>query len=121
MGVTRRARTNTAPWSKRLHWRDKPSAPHDFNSLTLVGRRGRRDRGGGRRRPGRLAPLYRVWRREPGAGPAKLPALTCASTGELPSQVKQSALRVGEDLAVTSGAVVYRDAVCEVVQLVVAY
>jgi polyhydroxyalkanoate synthase len=39
----------------------------------------------------------------------------------MPSQVKQSALRVREDLAVTSGAVVYRDAVCEVIQLVVAY
>ena len=37
------------------------------------------------------------------------------------SQVKQSALRLGEDLAVTSGAVVYRDAVCEVIQLLVAY
>jgi hypothetical protein len=40
------------------------------------------------------------------------------------SQVKQSALRVGEDLAVTSGAVVYhgyRDAVCEVIQTVAAY
>jgi polyhydroxyalkanoate synthase len=39
----------------------------------------------------------------------------------MPSQVKQGAPRVGEDLAVTSGAVVYRDAVCEVIQLVVAY
>jgi polyhydroxyalkanoate synthase subunit PhaC len=37
------------------------------------------------------------------------------------SQVKQSALRVGEDLAVTSGAVIYRDAVCEVIQTVAAY
>jgi polyhydroxyalkanoate synthase len=57
---------------------------------------------------------------ESGAGVAQLPALPCASTG-LPSQVKWSALRVGEDLAVTSGAVVYRDAVCEVIQLVVVY
>jgi polyhydroxyalkanoate synthase len=36
--------------------------------------------------------------------------------GGMPSQVKQGALRVGEDLAVTPGAVVYRDAVCEVIQ-----
>ena len=36
-------------------------------------------------------------------------------------QVKQVALRVGEDLAVTSGALVYRDAVCEVNQAVVEY
>jgi len=37
---------------------------------------------------------------------------------------QQSALRVGEDLAVTFGAVVYhgyRDAVCEVIQTVAAY
>jgi hypothetical protein len=36
-------------------------------------------------------------------------------------QAKQGALRVGEDLAVNSRAVVYRDAVCEVIQPVVAY
>jgi polyhydroxyalkanoate synthase subunit PhaC len=36
--------------------------------------------------------------------------------GAMPSQVKQGALRVGEDLAVTPGGVVYRDAVCEVLQ-----
>jgi hypothetical protein len=36
-------------------------------------------------------------------------------------QVKQVALRVCEELAVTSGALVYRDAVCEVNQAVVAY
>jgi polyhydroxyalkanoate synthase len=36
--------------------------------------------------------------------------------GGMPSQAKQGALRVGEDLAVTPGAVVYRDAVCEVLQ-----
>jgi poly(3-hydroxyalkanoate) synthetase len=53
-------------------------------------------------------------------GPAQLPALTCAATGDAP-QVKQGALRVGEDLAVTSGSVVYRDALCEVIQSVVAY
>jgi polyhydroxyalkanoate synthase subunit PhaC len=34
----------------------------------------------------------------------------------MPSQVKRGALRVGEDLAVTPGGVVYRDAVCEVLQ-----
>ena len=53
-------------------------------------------------------------------GPAQLPALTCAATGDAP-QVKQGALRVGEDLAVTSGSVVYRDALREVIQSVVAY
>jgi hypothetical protein len=54
---------------------------------------------------------------DPCAGPARFPALTC-----MPSQVKLGALRVGEDLAVTSGAVLYhRDAVCEVIQPVVAY
>jgi len=36
--------------------------------------------------------------------------------GGMPSQVKGGALRVGEDLALTPGAVVYRDAVCEVIQ-----
>jgi polyhydroxyalkanoate synthase len=36
--------------------------------------------------------------------------------GGMPSQAKQGALRVGEDLAVTPGGVVYRDAVCEVLQ-----
>jgi poly(3-hydroxyalkanoate) synthetase len=36
-------------------------------------------------------------------------------------QVKQVALRVGGDLAVTSGALVYRDAVFEVNQAVVEY
>jgi polyhydroxyalkanoate synthase subunit PhaC len=36
--------------------------------------------------------------------------------GGMPSQAKQGALRVGEDLAVTPGAVVYRDAACEVLQ-----
>jgi polyhydroxyalkanoate synthase len=36
--------------------------------------------------------------------------------GGMPSQVKQGALLVGEDLAVTPGGVVYRDAVCEVLQ-----
>jgi polyhydroxyalkanoate synthase subunit PhaC len=36
--------------------------------------------------------------------------------GAMPSQAKQGALRVGEDLAVTPGGVVYRDAVCEVLQ-----
>jgi polyhydroxyalkanoate synthase len=36
--------------------------------------------------------------------------------GGMPSQTKQGALRVGEDLAVTPGAVVYRDTVCEVLQ-----
>jgi polyhydroxyalkanoate synthase len=36
--------------------------------------------------------------------------------GGMPSQVKRGALRVGEDLAVTPGGVVYRDAVCEVLQ-----
>ena len=39
----------------------------------------------------------------------------------MPSQVKQGALRAGEDVAVTSGALVHRDAVCEVIQSVVAY
>ena len=51
-------------------------------------------------------------------------AITCIDAPfnrGMPSQVKHSALRVREDLAVTSGAVVYRDAVCEVIQLVVAY
>ncbi len=36
--------------------------------------------------------------------------------GGMPAQNKAGALRVGEDLAVTPGAVVYRDAVCEVLQ-----
>ncbi len=36
--------------------------------------------------------------------------------GGMPSQYKHGALHVGEDLAVTPGAVVYRDAVCEVLQ-----
>jgi polyhydroxyalkanoate synthase len=36
----------------------------------------------------------------------------------MPPQVKQGALRVGQDLAVTSGALVYRDAVGEVIQAV---
>ena len=36
--------------------------------------------------------------------------------GGMPSQAKQGSLRVGEDLAVTPGGVVYRDAVCEVLQ-----
>src|ERR1700740_2660442 len=36
--------------------------------------------------------------------------------GAMPSQGKQGALRVGEYLAVTPGGVVYRDAVCEVLQ-----
>jgi hypothetical protein len=53
-------------------------------------------------------------------GPAQLPALTCAAMGDTP-QVKQGALRVGEDLTVTSGSVVYRDALREVIQSVVAY
>jgi Poly-beta-hydroxybutyrate polymerase (PhaC) N-terminus len=51
-------------------------------------------------------------------------AITCSDVRfneGMPSQAKQGALRVGEDLAVTSGAVVYRDAVCEVIQSVVAY
>jgi len=40
----------------------------------------------------------------------------------MPSQAKQGALRVGEDLAVSSGAVrYYRDAACEVIRSVVAY
>ena len=40
----------------------------------------------------------------------------------MPSQVKQGTLRVGGDIAVTSGVVLYqRDAVCEVIQPVVAY
>lgn len=34
----------------------------------------------------------------------------------MPSQFKSGSLRVGEDLAVTPGAVVYRDSVCEVIQ-----
>jgi poly(3-hydroxyalkanoate) synthetase len=51
-------------------------------------------------------------------------AITCIDvrlTRRMPSQVKQGALRIGEDLAVTSGAVVYWDAVCEVIRSVVAY
>jgi poly(3-hydroxyalkanoate) synthetase len=51
-------------------------------------------------------------------------AITCIDVrfnGGMPSQVKQGALRVSEDPAVTSGAVVYRNGVCEVIQSVVAY
>jgi poly(3-hydroxyalkanoate) synthetase len=51
-------------------------------------------------------------------------AITCIDVRlnrRMPSQVKQGALRIGEDLAVTSGAVVYWDAVCEVIRSVVAY
>jgi hypothetical protein len=40
--------------------------------------------------------------------------------GEAP-QVKQVTPRAGEDLAVTSGALVHRDAVCEMNQAAVAY
>jgi polyhydroxyalkanoate synthase len=36
--------------------------------------------------------------------------------GGMPSQVDRTALKVGEQLAVTPGAVVYRDEVCEVLQ-----
>ncbi|CAN5703089.1 class II poly(R)-hydroxyalkanoic acid synthase [soil metagenome] len=36
--------------------------------------------------------------------------------GGMPTQAKRGALRVGVDLAATPGAVIYRDAVCEVIQ-----
>jgi polyhydroxyalkanoate synthase len=38
------------------------------------------------------------------------------TNGGLPSQVDRTAFTVGEDLAVTPGAVIYRDDVCEVLQ-----
>jgi polyhydroxyalkanoate synthase len=38
------------------------------------------------------------------------------SNGGMPSQVKRGALRVGEDLAMTEGSVVYRDDVLELIQ-----
>ena len=57
---------------------------------------------------------------ESGARACTITRIDVRCNGGYPS-CQAGALRVGEDLAVTSGSVVYRDALCEVIQSVVAY
>jgi polyhydroxyalkanoate synthase subunit PhaC len=73
------------------------------------------------RQSGRAQTRLRKRRCEPGARPGAITCIDVRFNGGMLSQVKQGALCVREDLAVTSGAVVYRDALCEVIQSVVAY